>query len=65
MVSDDAHPSGFTGLTGSAITGAVATGIATVPGVTLLSVMGATDLALTPTQVAVDAVTVTVRIVST
>ncbi|MDP9034203.1 MAG: baseplate J/gp47 family protein, partial [Myxococcota bacterium] len=64
-VSDDAHPGGFTGLTGTAITGAAAVGVATLAGATLMSVMGAPDLAMTALQVATDtdALSVTVRII--
>jgi Baseplate J-like protein len=60
--ADDANPS-FTGLYASGIDGAVAAGCAAA-GATLVSVQGATDLALVSTEVATDAVTsITVRLV--
>jgi hypothetical protein len=63
LASDDINP-GFQGLFGSGVTGALTTGIRNVNG-TLLSVQSATDLALTAGQVAVDAATITVRVVAT
>jgi hypothetical protein len=60
--ADDANPS-FTGLYGTGIDGAIAAGV-TAAGATLISVQGATDLALIATQVATDAITsITVRLV--
>jgi hypothetical protein len=56
--ADDAHPLGFSGVLGPSIIGAAAIGVATIPDCTLVSLLGATDLGLTPTQVASDGVTV-------
>lgn len=61
--SDDSHPAGFTGLFGEGVTGAISKGCNAI-GATLLSVKGATDLALTSSQVAADGVATTVVIVS-
>ena len=55
---DDANPGGFTGLLGGSIVAAVATGVATIPGCQLVSVLGATDLALSPGQVATNSIVV-------
>ncbi len=60
--ADDTSTS-FTGLLGPAIVGACATGCAAV-GATLLSVRGATDLALSAGEVAADAVTVNVVLIA-
>ncbi len=60
--ADDAHSS-FTGLFGDGIVGAIAQGVTSVGG-TLLSVRGASDLALTVAQVATDDVAVGVILVS-
>jgi hypothetical protein len=54
--SDDLHPGGFTGLLGGSVVAAAAVGVATIPGCTLVSLMGATDLALLAGQVAVDSI---------
>jgi hypothetical protein len=55
--NDDSHPFGFTGVLASGIYGAAAVGCASV-GATLVSLAGATDLALTSSQVATDGVIV-------
>lgn len=61
--SDDTHTS-FTGLFGEGITGAIAQGAASVKA-TVLSVKGASDLALGANDVPVDAVTTSIIVLAT
>ena len=62
IAADDLNPS-LQGLFGTGVAGAIATGI-TAFGGTVLSVQGASDLALATNEVATDATTMAVRIVA-
>lgn len=62
--NDDANPSvTLTGLFSTAVYGEIATAVSSLGG-TLMSAKGATDMALTPGQVATDAITITVRLIT-
>jgi hypothetical protein len=63
-MADDLNPGGITGVSGSGVVGAAATAIAAL-GCTLSAAQGAVDLALTPAQVAVDSITLSIRLIST
>lgn len=62
--NDDANPAGFTGLFADGIKSVCGTGAATL-GASVISVQGATDLALATGQVATNGVVVNTRLVQT